>query len=462
MTFVSFEYLVLLLTTCGLYYVLPWRGRILLLLVASYVFYSYWEPWYALVIASTTLVDFTAALLIDRTESLRRRRALLATSIAFNLGMLFYFKYTNFALDTLRPLVSPLGMQMPTLEILLPAGISFYTFQEMSYTIDVYRRRIRPTRDLALFATFVSFFPQLVAGPIERAETLMPQLAVRQRFDPGRVVSGLGLILVGLAKKLVLADRLAYFAAPKFLHPGAYDSWELLLCLAVMPISLYLDFGGYTDIARGSGRLLGIELQRNFLFPFASANPLEIWRRWHITLVNWIRDYVFVLLPGSPGLSFIVPLVLVGLWHGADWKFALWGLGQGVAAAAYVYWRIEAPAVLRPRRWGVLATAGWLLLVAYNMLLIPLFFSPDLTGAVAYWKRLFTGGWSSFGEPSLNAALAFVLGHQVVQIVGRNWDWRGFWGSLPAPARGLAAAVLFYVVLFGAVPLAQRFVYFQF
>ena len=462
MTFVSFEYLVLLVSTCALYYLLPWRARILLLLAASYVFYAYWEPWYALVIGSTTLVDYAAALLIDRADSKTRRRALLATSIVFNLGMLFYFKYTNFALDTLRPVAGALGVGLPTLEILLPAGISFYTFQEMSYTIDVYRRRIRPTRDLALFATFVSFFPQLVAGPIERAETLMPQLATRHSFEPGRIASGLGLILIGLAKKLVLADRLVYFAAPKFLDPGAYDSWELLLCLALMPVSLYLDFGGYTDIARGSGRLLGIELQRNFLFPFASANPLEIWRRWHITLVSWIRDYVFVLFPANPALSFIVPLVLVGLWHGADWKFALWGLGQGVAAAVYVYWRIEAPAALRPRRWGVLASTGWLVHVGYNMLLVPLFFSPDTTGAVAYWRRLFTGGFASFGESSHTAALAFLLLFLGAQIAGRNWDWRGFWDALPAPVRGFAAVVLFYMVLFGAVPMAQRFVYFQF
>jgi len=462
MTFVSFEYLVLLLSTFSVYYFLPWRGRILFLLVASYVFYAYREPYYALIIGSTTLVDFVVALLMDRTDSPPRRRALLTLSILFNLGMLGYFKYTNFALDTLRNVLGPLGKNVPMLDILLPAGISFYTFQEMSYTIDVYRRRIRPTRDLALFATFVSFFPQLVAGPIERAETLMSQLAVKQRFDPDRIAQGLGLILVGLAKKLVIADRLIFFAGPMFVDPARYDSWQLLLALAVMPISLYLDFGGYTDIARGSGKLLGIELQRNFLFPFASANPIELWRRWHITLVTWIRDYAFVLLPGSPGLSFVVPLVLVGLWHGASWKFALWGLGQGVAAAVYVYWRLEAPATLRPRGWTLLTVAGWLLFVAYNLLLMPLFFCPDLATALLYWRSLLTGGCASLGDPRLNAVLVFVLLHQAVQFAGRNWDWRGFWDRLPAPARGLAAALLFYVVLFGAVPTAQRFVYFQF
>ena len=462
MTFVSFEYLVLLLGTFSVYYLLPWRARIIVVLLASYVFYAYWELWYAYLIAFTTLVDYVAALAIHGSRSPHRRRLYLVLSLTANLALLGYFKYSNFALDTLRALLGSAGLGIPHLDIVLPAGISFYTFKEMSYTIDVYRGRLTPTRDPILFAAYVSFFPQLVAGPIQRADDLIPQLAVAQRFRLEQVMSGVGLIFIGLFKKLCLADRLTPFVYPKFLNPAGFDGFELFLSLIAMPMALYLDFGAYTDIARGSGRMLGIEIIRNFDFPFTSRNPGELWQRWHISLTAWMRDYVFVALPGRPVLSLLVPAALLGLWHGADWKFVLWGIGNGLALGAYVLWRIHGPSASARHRQRPLRILGTLVFWSYVMLLMALFFCPNVRTAVVYWRSLFTRPWDSLGQGSLTALAVFLVLFMAVQFVGRYADWRGAWDRVPAWGKGALFAVLVYVVLFGAVPVGERFVYQQF
>ena len=462
MTFVSFEYLVLLLGTFAVYYFLPWRARITLVLVASYVFYAYWEPWYAYLIGFTTLMDYVAALAIHGSEDPRRRRLFLGLSIAANLGLLAYFKYTNFALDTVEMLLGGAGLRIPHMEILLPAGISFYTFQEMSYTIDVYRRRFTPTRDPILFATFVSFFPQLVAGPIERAEHLMPQLAVPQRFRLEQVTSGIGLIFIGLFKKLCLADRLTPFVYPKFQAPAGFDGYELLLSLCAMPVALYLDFGAYTDIARGSGRMLGVEIVKNFDGPVSSKNPGELWQRWHMSLTAWMRDYVFVALPGNPVVSLLVPAALIGLWHGPHWKYVLWGIGNGLALGLYVLWRVRGPSRADRRRQRPLRILGTAVFWAHTLLLMALFFCPDVRTALVYWRNLLGAGWETFGHPSLTALAVFLGLFVVVQLVGRYADWRGWWSRLPGWVQGTAFAILVYLVVFGAVPVGERFVYYQF
>ena len=462
MTFVSFEYLLLLLGTFAVYYFLPWRLRVALVLAASYVFYAYWELWYAYLIGFTTVVDYVAALAIHRTSDPRRRRLFLILSLGANLAVLGYFKYTNFALDTLRALLGGAGPSIPHLDIVLPAGISFYTFKEMSYTIDVYRGKLRPTRDPLVFAAYVSFFPQLVAGPIQRAEDLIPQLAVAQPFQLEQVTSGVGLIFIGLFKKLCLADRLTPFVYPKFLNPPGFDGFELLLSLVAMPMALYLDFGAYTDIARGSGRMLGIEIIRNVDLPFTSRNPGELWQRWHITLTAWMRDYVFVALPGRPVLSLLVPAALLGLWHGAHWKFVLWGVGNGLALGAYVLWRIHGPSASVRHRQRPLRILGTYVFWAYLMLLMALFFCPNVPTALGYWQSLFTHPWETVGDPTLTALAVFLVLFMAFQFAGRYADWRGAWARVPGWGKGALFAVLVYVVLFGAVPVGERFVYQQF
>ena len=462
MTFVSFEYLLLLLGTFAVYYLLPWRLRVLLVLVASYVFYAYWERWYAYLIAFTTLVDYVAALAIQGTPDPGRRRLFLVLSLTANLALLGYFKYTNFALDTLQALLGGAHLPIPRVDVVLPAGISFYTFKEMSYTIDVYRGKLAPTRDPLLFATYVSFFPQLVAGPIQRADDLIPQLAMAQPFRLEQVTSGIGLIFIGLFKKLCLADRLTPFLYPKFLNPAGFDGYELFLSLIAMPVALYLDFGAYTDIARGSGRLLGIEIIRNFDFPFTSRNPGELWQRWHISLTAWMRDYVFVALPGRPVLSLLVPAALLGLWHGAHWKFVLWGIGNGLALGIYVLWRIHGPRASARHRQRALRILGTFAFWTYVMLLMALFFCPSVPTAVVYWSSLFTRPWETMGQATLTALLAFLVLFMAVQMAGRYADWRGAWARTPGWAKGALFGVLVYVVLFGSVPVGERFVYFQF
>ncbi|MET0556484.1 MAG: MBOAT family O-acyltransferase [Vicinamibacteria bacterium] len=461
MTFVSFEYLALLAATVALYYLLPWRARVGLVLVASYVFYCWWEPWYGYLIASTTLIDYAAALAMHGSADPRRRKLYLLASLTANIGILAYFKYTNFALDTLRPLLGDTGAALPHLDVLLPVGISFYTFQEMSYTIDVYRRRIQPTRDLMLFATYVSFFPQLVAGPIERADQLMPQLRTVHRFDLARLQEGVGLIFIGLFKKLCLADRLMPFLLPRFRGPSEFDGWDLALALPAMAVALYLDFGGYTDIARGSARLFGIELVRNFDYPFTSTNPGELWQRWHASLTSWMRDYAFVALPGSPALSMLIPAALLGLWHGAGWRFLLWGIGNGLALVVYVTWRINRKTP-GGKDGGPLAIAGTAAFRVYTLLLMTLLYCPDLGTAASYWRALATHSWRTWSDPTLAALVVFLAVFVAVQYAGRYLPWRPRWDALPAWAQGAAFALLLYVVLFFSVPVGEKFVYQQF
>ena len=469
MLFTSFEYLILLVVTFAVYYLLPWRLRIIMILVASYIFYSYWEPYYAIIIAVTTLVDYFAAMFIDQSDNPRTRKALLWTSVVANLGMLGYFKYTNFALDTLRPLLAKIGLDTPSINVILPIGISFYTFQEMSYTIDVYRRKYKPTKDLILFSTYVSFFPQLVAGPIERAHGLLEQLKKLQKFDFNKICSGVGLIFIGLAKKLIIADRLFFFSLPKFQQPYLYDSFELVVSMFLAAIALYLDFGAYTDIARGSARMLGIELSRNFWFPFAAKNPSEYWQRWHMTLTNWIRDYVFISLGGTRHraraktiFNLLFAMALVGLWHGASWKFVLWGVGMGLALVVYFVLRLTLFRGKKRAPSKPVAMLGWVVMLAYLIPLTTLFFCPDVYTAIDYIKGITYADWESVMKVPVQLAAIFVIVFFVFQFVAVRIDYMKLWNRLPVPVQSIAFTLLFYLVLFGSVPTSKKFVYFQF
>ena len=229
-----------------------------------------------------------------------------------------------------------------------------------------------------------------------------------------------------------------------------------------MPVTLYLDFGAYTDIARGSARMLGVELSRNFEYPFTSRSPGELWQRWHRTLTFWMRDYVFLPLSGRPVLSLVIPATLLGLWHGASWKFVLWGLGNGLALGAYVLWRIHGPTASERKQGSPLAWLGTFLFWTWTLLLMALFFCPDLRTAVAFWQRLFTAPWVTTADPSLLALLVFLVLFMAAQIAGRYAPWRETWDRVPEGVKGLAFAVLFYLVLFASVPVGQKFVYFQF
>lgn len=334
MLFNSIEFVLFLpIVFCAYWLTRNHVARNLILLVASYVFYGWWDPRFLLLILASSAIDFSVAILIERAVSRRRRQALLGVSLAANLGMLGVFKYYNFFAESLQHAAGELGVHLgfPTLNLILPVGISFYTFQTLSYTIDVYRRQLRPTRDMIAFFAFVAFFPQLVAGPIERASHLLGQFSIAKRFDFEAGREGMRRILWGMFKKVVVADHCGLMVNSIFSDYASQSGSLLALGAIYFAFQIYGDFSGYSDIAIGTAKLFGFDLMENFKLPYFSRDPAEFWRRWHVSLSGWFRDYVYIPLGGSrisKGLTirntFIVFLVS-GLWHGANWTFVAWG-----------------------------------------------------------------------------------------------------------------------------------------
>ena len=297
-----------------------------------------WKPEYGLLLLFSTVVDYYAGLKIGQTQHQFHRRCYLWLSLAVNLGVLFGFKYLNFFNETTRQLLDQFNIfyNVPAFDLLLPVGISFYTFQTLSYTIDVYQGRIEPEKHFGYFALYVSFWPQLVAGPIERASHLLPQLKQLHYFNEAEVKAGLIRILWGFIKKLVIADRLALYVDEVYNNPGVYDGTTILLATYFFTFQVYCDFSGYSDIAIGTAKVMGFQLSENFRRPFFARSPAEFWRRWHITMTNWFRDYLMFPLMRHPRLhlpwyaALIITFILVGLWHGANWTFIAWGGLQGL------------------------------------------------------------------------------------------------------------------------------------
>ncbi|MBN2424634.1 MAG: MBOAT family protein [Calditrichaceae bacterium] len=304
-----------------------------LIVAASYLFYGWWDWRFLSLILFSTIVDYSVSLKMKTENNHTRRKILLWTSIFVNLGFLGFFKYYNFFLDNFITVFSFFGTQIKTnsLSIILPVGISFYTFQTLSYTIDVYKKKLEPTKDFIAFSAFVSFFPQLVAGPIERATHLLPQFYKKRDFEYSKAVDGMRQILWGLFKKIVIADNCAVYANLIFNNSADYSGSTLILGVLFFTFQIYCDFSGYSDIAIGTSRLFGFDLIRNFNFPYFSRDIAEFWRRWHISLSTWFRDYLYIPLGGSRGgtlmkvkNTFIIFLVS-GFWHGANWTFIVWG-----------------------------------------------------------------------------------------------------------------------------------------
>jgi len=337
MIFNSIDFALFLPIVFVIYWIINNKGLKLqnfLLVAASYLFYGWWDWKFLTLILFSTLVDYLIARNLKKEENLLKRKVLLWISIGVNLGFLGFFKYYNFFIDNFITAFTFLGSQikLSSLNIILPVGISFYTFQTLSYTIDVYKRKLEPTKDFIAFAAFVSFFPQLVAGPIERATNLLPQFNKKRTFDYNKAVDGLRQILWGLFKKIVIADNCATYANVIFDNSEAYSGSTLLLGAVFFAFQIYGDFSGYSDIAIGTSRLFGFDLKQNFAFPYFSRDMAEFWRRWHISLSTWFRDYLYIPLGGSKGgiknkirNTFII-FIVSGFWHGANWTFIIWGL----------------------------------------------------------------------------------------------------------------------------------------
>jgi len=341
MLFNSFEYLLFLPVVVALYFAIPVKWKWLLLLVASYFFYMCWKAEYAILILFTTAVDYLVALKMGSEPSRKKKKRWLVLSILVNLGMLAGFKYLNFFSESVNTLlqVTNSGFSFPIYHILLPVGISFYIFQSLSYTIDVYRGIQQPEKHFGKFALYVSFFPQLVAGPIERSTSLLPQVNNPKPFSEQNLISGLKLILWGFFKKLVIADRLGMFVGLVYENPTQYNGLPVILATVLFAFQLYCDFSGYTDIARGSARIMGYELMINFNRPLIATSLRDFWNRWHISLTTWFRDYLLYSLPYIKNKkivqskiyrNLIITFLLMGLWHGAAWTFVIFGAFHGL------------------------------------------------------------------------------------------------------------------------------------
>jgi len=470
MAFNSFEFAGLLAGVFLLYWLLGRRGQNGLLLVASYVFYGWWDWRFLGLIWVSTIVDFLVGRALGGADEEQRRRRLLAISVVVNLGILAFFKYFDFFAAGAADLLRSVGLEAtePTLRIVLPVGISFYTFQTMSYTIDVYRRRLEPTRDLLAFAVFVAFFPQLVAGPIERARRLLPQFAVRRTLpDRERLAGGLVLILIGLVKKVAIADALAPYVQETFAAAGSAGWLQLLVGVYAFSLQIYGDFSGYSDIARGSARLLGIDLMRNFEQPYLARNITHFWQTWHISLSTWLRDYLYVPLGGNrgskwaTGRNLMITMLLGGLWHGAAGAFVVWGGLHGLYLAGHRLVRARSPgtAADRPTRSDLLPVLLTFHLVAFTW--IP-FRASSLGSAGDYLGGLLTLRDGPIPGDALGVLLPALVVVLLLDLAQRSTGSHTPMLRWHYTRRGLAYGLGVVAVLVFSGQAAVPFLYFQF
>jgi len=443
------------------------RAQNWLLLIASYYFYAAWDYRFLALLAASTLVDYSCGLLLGRMTDQRRRRIVLWTSIGFNLTMLGFFKYFNFFADNLQSLFAAIGWQLDfvTVRILLPIGISFYTFVTMSYVIDVYRRQIEPTRNLVDFAVFVAYFPHLVAGPILRATALLPQIAKPRHISRDQMRDGLWLIAWGFFQKIFVADNLAPLSSLVFSPDAHLTGVNVLLGTYAFAFQIYGDFAGYSNIARGTSKLMGIELIENFRFPYLVVTPQAFWRNWHISLSTWLRDYLYISLGGNRGSrsktrrNLLVTMLLGGLWHGAAWTFVLWGLYQ--AGLLIVYRQFERAI---EGLHGVRRFAAWLVmfhLTCYGWLI---FRAPSLGKLAGLMRSLVF----DFAPTTINVTgllvplLLYVTPLLVVHLVEARADDVLVVPRLRTVVRySIYAATLYLILLFGNFG-GSDFIYFQF
>lgn len=405
MLFNSIEFLIFFPIVVMLYFVIPHKYRWILLLAASYYFYMCWKAEYAILLVISTMIDYYAGIMMEKTESKKKRRKFLILSLLSNLGLLFTFKYYNFFSTSIVDVLNYYNIfyESPTFKLLLPVGISFYTFQTMSYSIDVYRGERKAEHHFGYFALFVTFFPQLVAGPIERSTNLMPQFFEKHEFDAKRVSDGLKLMMWGFFKKVVIADRLAVLVNQVYNNAESYEGFTLLLATYFFAFQIYCDFSGYSDIARGSAQVMGFKLMLNFDRPYLSRSVSEFWQRWHISLSSWFRDYVYITLGGNRvsklrwSANIMATFILSGLWHGSNWTFIAWGALNGfylLCSHLTVGMRKKVAYFFRLNR---LPTLNSLIQIGYTFFLICLswiFFRADsISDAIYIVDRIWSGFW---------------------------------------------------------------------
>jgi alginate O-acetyltransferase complex protein AlgI len=425
-----------------------WR---VFMLAASYVFYGWWDYRFLLLLVASTVLDFVVARALARSEEDGRRRLLLTVSIVGNLALLGFFKYYDFFLTQLVNGAASFGVDLPVrpLNVILPVGISFFVFKTLSYTIDVYRRELEPTNSLLEYALFVGFWPELVAGPIVRGSVFLPQLHSEDRrpIEPARAY---GLILGGLFKKMVIADLVAtQLVDPVFRNPEGHSALETLVGVYGYAVQIFCDFSGYSDIATGCALLLGFRFPRNFDRPYAATSLQDFWRRWHITLSTWLRDYLYIGLGGNRGgrvrtsVNLLLTMLLGGLWHGAGWTFLVWGALHGGGLAVERAWRERQAARGRAPRTGPLWTVARTVATFHFVCLGWVFFrATDVERAVDMLGRIASGAWGEAGTITTGALIALVAG-MAIQYVPRTVLPRltQAYASFPAVLQGATAAL---------------------
>jgi alginate O-acetyltransferase complex protein AlgI len=475
MIFNSVTFLVFLLIVYAAYWRLRRRGQNGLLVLAGYVFYGWWDWRFLSLLLFSSSIDYAVGYQLGRTDRVSRRKALLGLSVVTQLGLLGFFKYFNFFAEGAAQLGRALGVHISSvaLHIVLPVGLSFYTFQTLSYTIDVYRRRCVPHRSLLDFMAFVSFFPQLVAGPIERASQLLPQFAGERRFDPAQAKDGLRQMLWGTFQKVVVADGLAAYVDWAYAPTSQADGAHLLLGTYFFAFQIYGDFCGYTNIAIGCARLFGFELRRNFATPYFSRHVAEFWQRWHISLSSWFRDYVYIPLGGSRGgrgrtiLNTLIVFTLSGLWHGAAWHYVVWGVANGLLLIPHL-WRRPGPSATLPDLTTQtplsLLGAGLQRLLTFHLILGTwVFFRAADLGQAGHIFRTVLGGidlWPCLTEaPRLKALIAVLL---VVEWCQRAKPHALEIAAAPGWLRWSVYYALLLAILWLGTFTAAPFIYFQF
>ena len=450
-----------------------------MVVVASYIFYGWWDWKFLSLIVFSTILDYTIGRLLKSQKDLLKRKILLWSSILVNLGFLGVFKYYNFFLDSLYGTIPGLQVVLGfnTLDILLPVGISFYTFQTLSYTIDVYKRKMEPVKDIVVFAAYVSFFPQLVAGPIERATHLLPQFCKKRRFDYSEAVDGLRQILWGLFMKIVIADNCAQFANQIFNNSENYNGSTLFLGVLFFTFQIYGDFAGYSNIAIGTSRLFGFDLMQNFNFPYFSRDIAEFWRRWHISLSTWFRDYLYIPLGGSRGgiwmkirNTFII-FIVSGFWHGANWTFVVWGALNAIYFLPLLLTkanRSNLEIIAKGKNFPTIKELSLMLLTFTLTVFAWIFFrAENLSHAFSYISGIFSGKFFTIPQfEGMRSALVTI----VLVIIFLLIEWNGREGRYAIEQIGLRFkrplryavyySILILIFWFGGKE--QQFIYFQF
>jgi alginate O-acetyltransferase complex protein AlgI len=464
MLFNSFEFLVFFPTVCAIYFALKsQRSRLWLLFLASCFFYGFFIPAYLLILFLVIGVDFFAAQKIAAAETQSARKRFLLLSLAANLSILCFFKYSNFLIVNWNQLALLLhwNYSVQTLKIVLPIGLSFHTFQSMAYVLEVYHGRFKPERDLLAYSVYVLYFPQLVAGPIERPQNILPQLHLHHEFDEHRTVTGLYLIAQGLFKKAVVADALAPLVSQVFNEASKFGMLATLLAVVAFSFQIYCDFSGYSDIARGTSRIFGIELMKNFNKPYFATSIGDFWRRWHISLSTWFRDYVFIPMGGSRGtriktcFNLFLVFTISGLWHGASWTFVIWGALHGMYLIfEKLIFKKSFPKWMGHAYVFLLVSSAWVL-----------FRAPTLSGAGEIFSGLFRDpfqGWQTIASFKIHETLFLIVALVFFEILDEHrhfWSWVSELGTAPRWA-------VYFGMVWTFLTMGQfsgtQFIYFQF